>query len=228
MNPAQGGRSRQCALVLTLWIGFLPVVFRAHPVQGTQLVSAMFIHLGNGNEFPRPTSPQTGVRFDIDGSGTLDQVAWTEPNSEVALLALDVNGDGRITSGKELFGSHMVPEAGNGPNALLHIFGASGAAPSGAVHQGHQLYEQILLWGDRNHNGVSESSELRLAKELFTQIGMGFVRQQGRDEHGNRATYKGWAELRTGGPAQGPSTDPHDHQARLRHYYEVVLAHRVG
>jgi hypothetical protein len=50
----------------------------------------------------------------------------------VVVLVMDVDRDGRITSGKQLFGSYMIAEASNGPNALLHLFEASGAPISGA------------------------------------------------------------------------------------------------
>jgi len=219
--------SRRVLLVTSGVVLMMVIPPRSLPAQshpGTRSVSAMFINIDGINDFPRLTSAQAGVKFDIDGDGDLEQVAWTEPNAMVALLALDVNGDGSITSGKELFGSHMVPEAGNGPNALLHVSDASGAAPSGAVSQGHPLYERILLWVDRNHDGVSEPGELRFAKEVLTAIGMGFVRESRQDEHGNRATFKGWAEVRTGDSEQRQSTEPRDHQQRLRHYYEVLLA----
>jgi hypothetical protein len=47
------------------------------------------------------TAVEDGVQFDIDADGDLDQVAWTEPTTDVAFLARDRDGDGRITSGQE-------------------------------------------------------------------------------------------------------------------------------
>lgn len=188
--------------------------------------SAMFIHLGEQREIPVLTAAEAGVAFDIDADGRADQVAWTDPHSNVALLAMDVDGDGRISSGRELFGSHMIPEAGNGPKALLKAFERSGAPISGAVQDGDSLFERILLWIDANHNGLSEAGELRLAKERFTRIGLGFVKQDQVDEHGNRLRFRGWAELRTSGPEQRRATNPRDHTKRLRFYYEFVLGIR--
>ena len=59
-----------------------------------------------------------GVSFDVDGGGVLEQAAWTAPQSGVAFLALDRDGDGQITSGKELFGNHTLPGSPNGFDAL--------------------------------------------------------------------------------------------------------------
>jgi hypothetical protein len=211
-----------------LALPLLSVIESGQPTPGRRgpAPSAMFIALGAAPDAVRLTSPDAGVAFDIDGDGDLDQVAWTESGTTVALFAIDANSDGRITSGTELIGSQMVAGAGNGPNALLQLFEKSGAALSGAVQQGHTLYEQIVLWIDGNHDGLSEPNELRLAKELFTGVGLGFVTENRQDEHGNRFRFKGWVELRTGGPEQGRATGLSDHQRRLRHYYEAVLTIR--
>jgi hypothetical protein len=44
------------------------------------------------------------VGFDLDGSGTRKPVAWTPAGSTAAFLVLDLDGDGAITTGAELFG----------------------------------------------------------------------------------------------------------------------------
>ena len=185
--------------------------------------SAIFISVDPRLDSVRLTSPAAGVSFDIDGDGDLEQVAWTEPGAAVALLAIDRDGDGRITTGAELFGSFSVLRAGNGPNALIETFKATGAPLSGAVERGHMLYERLLLWMDKNHNGISEESELRPWKEVFTAIGLGFVRQHRLDQHGNLFRYLGWAELRTEGPEQGRAKDASEERQRRREYFEVVL-----
>ena len=68
------------------------------------------------------------MTFDIDGDGDVEQVSWTEPGADVAFLALDVDQNGKITSGKELFGSRMTAEARTGADALIAVFKATGAA----------------------------------------------------------------------------------------------------
>jgi len=201
----------------------LAVVGLAQSAPPPPAPSAMFISVDPKLDTFRLTSPAAGVLFDIDGDGDLEQVAWTEAGAAVALLAVDVNGDGRITSGRELFGSFSVPRAGNGPNALIETFKATGAPLSGAVQNGHKLYEALLLWLDENHNGISEEWELRPLKEVFTAVGLGFVKEDRVDGHGNRFRFLGWAELRTGGPEQGRAADHNEERQRRREYFEVVL-----
>ena len=48
------------------------------------------------------TGIENGITFDIDGDGTLDQTSFVSGDDYA--LALDKNGNGRIDSGRELFG----------------------------------------------------------------------------------------------------------------------------
>ena len=44
-----------------------------------------------------------GVRFDMEGTGSPTAIAWTTAGAQVAFLALDVNGNGVIDTGAEVF-----------------------------------------------------------------------------------------------------------------------------
>src|SRR5215467_4109474 len=52
------------------------------------------------------TSAQSGVRFDITGTGNPIQIGWTDASGGNAFLVLDRDGNGKIDSGKELFGNY--------------------------------------------------------------------------------------------------------------------------
>jgi hypothetical protein len=120
----------------------------------------------------RLTSATKEVLFDIDADGTPEMVAWTLPDSDDAWLARDVNGNGKIDNGSELFGNHTVgPYTGtvtaNGFLALrfnidLPLDGPSGSGlADGSVNSADPRWIQLLLWTDGNHNGVSEPNELQ-------------------------------------------------------------------
>lgn len=146
----------------------------------------------------RFTSREDGVLFDIDGDGVLEQVAWTRPDSGVAFLALDRDGDGLITSGRELFGNHTFPESSNGFDALARTaMDTNGGVKRGSVSSDDPVYAQLLLWTDRNHNGMSEPSELRPASEIVSDIGLGYYASDRQDRFGNLYIYQGWAAVRT-------------------------------
>jgi hypothetical protein len=201
-----------------------PLTFdRSRPAAPPPRPSALLFPLdGQGSDMVL-TSPADGVRFDIDGDGDQEQVAWTRAGESVAFLAIDRNGDGRINSGKELFGSATLPGSRNGCNALIQMFKDSGAALSGSIRDGHDLYDRLLLWVDRNHDGRSDRNELTAARESFTAIGLGYRGVGWADAYGNRIRYEGWTHARTAGPDQGEALDARDERERRRRYFEVQL-----
>ena len=140
------------------------------------------------------TTVENGVRFDLDGDGQLERVAWVEAATDIAFLALDQDGDGRVTSGRELIGGHTFPGASNGPNALMQL-----AAPQkvAVLDASTPAFERILLWRDANHNGSSEPVELRRAHDELTAIGLGFGFHRSSDRHGNYSRFRGFVHVRT-------------------------------
>jgi hypothetical protein len=115
-----------------------------------------------------------------------------------AWLSLDRDGDGLITSGRELFGNHTFPESSNGFDALARTaMATNGGVKRGSVSSDDPVYAQLRLWTDRNHNGMSEPSELRPASEIVSDIGLGSYASDRQDRFGNLYIYEGWAAVRT-------------------------------
>jgi hypothetical protein len=141
------------------------------------------------------TSVADGVRFDLDGDGTPELVAWTRPDSDDAFLALDRNGNGRIDDGTELFGNHspVVPgsdaTAANGFEALK-FFESPLSGPVGVLDQTidarDPAWSRLLLWRDLNHNGISEPDELQsVAAAGLASIGTDYKTTRKVDRFGN-------------------------------------------
>ena len=137
------------------------------------------------------TSARDGVPFDLNANGVAERVAWTQPDQEDAFLAYDRNGNGRIDDGSELFGNHTpVNRAGatasNGFEALEFYLGDR-------LHLANQLdasaeiWPALLLWTDRNHNGISEPDELlRVADSGIIAIGLDYKQSNRTDRFGNQ------------------------------------------
>ena len=187
----------------------------------TNAASALLLPLDPGGEEFHLSDAQYGVRFDVDGDGAPEMVSWPEASANVGFLARDTNRDGHITSGKELLGSATYADVHNGCDALLTMFKRRRIVRS--LHDGHELYDQLLLWRDRNRSGRTDRGELMRARELFTAIGMGFMKVRWADSHGNVIRFRGWMKARTAGPGQTEATDRHDEIARQRDYFEVAL-----
>lgn len=169
------------------------------------------------------TSPGRGVTFDIDGDGDLERVAWTEPGSNLAFLAIDRDGDGQISTGRELIGRYTHPRARNGPTALTALAeDALLGERRGSVDGRNPMFGDLLLWTDANHDGKSGPAELRPAKDVVARIGLGYGRQHRRDQHGNESRYRGWVHLRTE-PGLNDSKSAEDDHRRSRPMYDVCL-----
>jgi len=126
--------------------------------------SPIIIPVGQSAQI-RLTSPQAGVWFDMDADGRPDRVAWTTFGDPTAFLVRDVNGNGRIDNGAELFGNHTVlPGRGialNGFDALAYYERVeAGGNADGVIDSSDGIWSDLRLWVDSNHNGISEAEEL--------------------------------------------------------------------
>jgi hypothetical protein len=164
------------------------------------------------------TSADDGVDFDIDGDGDTDRVAWTLAGDDLAFLAYDANGDGQITSGKELFGNRTVDGAPNGFSALKKLAGGT------PLTADNPFFNRLLLWTDTNHNGVSESNELRPFGDLFYEISLGYGRHNRKDGNGNLFAFRGSVLAKSNKPYKDIADDPEEHRAHARAIYDVILA----
>jgi len=152
----------------------------------------------------RLTSADDGVTFDLDANGRpVEKIAWTEPESDDGWLVLERDGNGRIDSGAEMFGSRTPayadgsgPLAANGFEALLLTEGPDygGGMPDGVIDSRDAVFARLRLWFDRNHNGVTDDGELvPLSRVGIVAIRTDYRRDGRRDRFGNRFALQGTA-----------------------------------
>ncbi len=140
----------------------------------------------------RLTNQAGGVMFDITGTLGLEQLGWTEANSDDAFLALDLNADGIINNGTELFGNftvQSVPATGdrNGFEALAVYDGNK----DGLIDSRDGVYSELRLWQDSNHNGVSEPHELHRLDQLGVRLlDLKYKLSRRVDQYGNEFRYR--------------------------------------
>ena len=96
-----------------------------------------------------------GVNFDLMGTGTAQLTGWV--TSTEGLLAVDLNHDGKINDGTELFGSATRlangQMAGDGFTALKEF----DSNHDGKVNAADQRWNELKVWVDANHNGVTDA-----------------------------------------------------------------------
>ena len=160
--------------------------------------------LGNGFSL---TNVPNGVTFDLEASGNPRQCAWTSIDSDEAWLALDRNQNNTIDNGRELFGNvtSQVPQNGVERNGFLALAEydklMNGGNSDGKISSQDFIFTRLRLWQDTNHNGISESSELKTLSELgLEKIELDYKESGRVDQYGNQFKYR--AKVRDAQDAQ--------------------------
>jgi len=96
--------------------------------------------------------------FDHDGNGLLESTAWVDAND--GLLVRDLNGNGIIDSGGELFGSNTRLSDGSLAANGFVALGELDDNQDGLVDEHDAGFADLLIWRDANGNGLTEAGEL--------------------------------------------------------------------
>lgn len=100
--------------------------------------------------------------------GEKGKVAWPEAGSPGYFLVVDRNQDGKITSFEELFG--QTPEKKNGFESL-RVFDSN---KDGKIDEQDAGFAKLMLWQDRNGDGVSQKNELEPLSKKVRSISLSY------------------------------------------------------
>lgn len=103
------------------------------------------------------------VPFDLRATGEPQQVTWT--GKREGFLTLDLDKNGRITSGRELFGDRSLcgsDRCADGAAALaVHDQRSMGGNADGRIDARDAVFSSLGVWVDANHDGRTQAAELR-------------------------------------------------------------------
>jgi hypothetical protein len=164
------------------------------------------------DEIPAPTC-ETPLAVAFDGQpiefapAGVDRFAFAPgepaatdwPTAVTPWIALDLDGDGAITSGAELFGSSTVlPNGARAANGFAAL-AALDANGDGVLDARDPMFSRLVLWSDRNGDHRSTPDELSALAGTITSISLAFTldpRCNQRDDcEGERATLRWRDEL---------------------------------
>jgi hypothetical protein len=136
-------------------------------------------------------------------------MVWTAADSGDAFLALDRNHNGKIDSGKELFGNFTAQPKSErskrlpGPGRIRQT--RKRRQRDGIIDKRDAVFAHLLLWIDENHDGISQPNELHTLPEL----GMFSLALHYRDDKHFFDQYDNWFHYQA---AVNP--DPRDRKSK--------------
>jgi hypothetical protein len=99
-----------------------------------------------------------GVRFDLTATGVQHEVGWVSASD--GFLVLDRNGDGLISSGRELFGQATLLADGSTAKDGYQALATLDTNHDGVIDARDTEFAKLQVWQDSNQDGVTQSGEL--------------------------------------------------------------------
>lgn len=160
-------------------------------------------------------------RFDLAGVGRHIPTRW--PAARTPWLALDVDGNGRIDDGRELFGSMSELPSGRTAKHGFEALAALDANHDGVLDARDPAFARLVLWSDADQDRASSAGELvTLASVGITSLEVAFTARPACSAEGDCAVERGTFRYVVGGQEkQGALIDLH-----LRHLALPSLAQR--
>lgn len=114
------------------------------------------------------------------------------PTAATPWIARDLDGDGAITTGAELFGSSTAIAGGTARHGF-EALAALDANADGTIDASDPAFATLLLWSDRDGDHRSTPDELRPLRDIVTSIPLAHtldVRCTGGDCEGERGLFR--------------------------------------
>ncbi|WP_318393034.1 calcium-binding protein, partial [Enterobacter sp.] len=148
---------------------------------------------GNGVE----TLAGRGIHFDHEGDGMKERTGWVAATD--GFLVRDLNGDGRITTGQELFGNNTRLRDGSTASHGYRALTELDDNLDGSIDSRDKVWSTLNIWQDKNSNGKTDAGEMySLAEAGITAISTRYASSTRRDENGEYHRQTGSVTLTDG------------------------------
>jgi hypothetical protein len=151
---------------------------------------------GNGISL---SGAEDGVYFDLNDEGSAIRTGWTA-GADDAFLVRDLNNNRRIDSGAELFGSATRLKNGkrapNGFEAMKEL----DSDQDGKLTAKDNEWRSLLLWFDKNHNGLTDKGELKSLRDYGVEsMNLNYIEMMEIDNYGNQTRERSTFTRRVSG-----------------------------
>jgi Ca2+-binding RTX toxin-like protein len=136
------------------------------------------------------TSDGPVILFDHDGDGVKTGTGWVKPDD--GWLVLDLNGNGTIDSGRELFGVDTLKSSGQLAKDGFDAIKDLDDNKDGKIDYADSVFANLRIWRDLNQDGISQVGELTtFGDNGITSIGVNSTAVQVSLGNGNSQTAVG-------------------------------------
>ncbi len=128
--------------------------------------------------------------FDHNKDGLQEQTAWV--GADDGLLVRDLNGDGQINNGGELFGSNTLAADGSAAANGFRALASFDDNGDGKIDAADKVFADLRIWRDANGDGVTDDGELlTLAQAGIKAINTAYTDTNSVDANGNTSGQTG-------------------------------------
>ena len=105
---------------------------------------------------------ENGTHFDLDSNGFAERMNWTRKDG---FLALDLNGNGVIDNGGELFGDRTQLADGSYASGGFAALSQYDLNNDGVIDANDEIFSRLKVWTDKNGDGISAEDEVMTLEE---------------------------------------------------------------
>lgn len=109
----------------------------------------------------------TDIYFDLDGNSFAEKTSWVQATD--GFVVLDLNENGKIDNGKELFGTDTILPDGSKASDGFKALEQYDLNKDGLINGADDIFQKLKIWKDINQDGISQSNE------LFSLSGLGIT-----------------------------------------------------
>jgi len=125
-----------------------------------------------------------GVHFDLDNSGFNELTGWV--GSDDGLLVYDLNANGNIDNGSELFGNYTQLQSGGLAEHGFVALSDLDTSNDGAISHLDAAFEELRVWRDSDSNSRVDDGELFSLSQLnIAEIKLDYSNSDFVDNAGN-------------------------------------------